>query len=71
MLAAKELKEKTLPELRKIAKELDVANASRLKKENLVVRISQNQSPTTEDGDEVRGGVLEIMPEGIGFLRQN
>ncbi len=43
----------------------------RLKKENLIVRICQQQTPVNEEGEEIRGGILEIMPEGIGFLRQN
>jgi len=71
MISIKDLEKKTLPELRKIAKELEIPNSPRLKKENLIVRICQQQSPTNEEGEEVRGGILEIMPEGIGFLRQN
>ena len=41
------------------------------KKENLLVRICQQQAEASENEEEIRGGVLEIMPEGIGFLRQN
>ncbi len=71
MLVAKELEEKSLSQLRKIAKDYDISNSTRLKRENLIVRISQHQAPANDEGDEVRGGVLEVMPEGIGFLRQN
>ena len=71
MISVKDLEKMTLVELRKIAKDLDVQNASRLKKENLIVRICQQQTPVNEEGEEIRGGILEIMPEGIGFLRQN
>ncbi len=65
------LEKKSLADLRKIAETLEVPKANRLKKENLLVRIAQHQFGVNEDGEEVRGGVLEIMPEGIGFLRQN
>lgn len=65
------LEKKPLADLREIAKTLDVPKAKHLKKENLLVRIAQHQFGVNEDGEEVRGGVLEIMPEGIGFLRQN
>ena len=55
--------------LRQKAKEASIPNASRLKKENLILRLRQSEAE--KEGMEVRGGVLEIMPEGIGFLRQN
>jgi transcription termination factor Rho len=40
-----------------------------LKKENLILRIRQSEAE--KEGLDVRGGVLEIMSEGIGFLRNN
>ncbi len=52
-----------------MAGELNVPNANRLKKENLIIRIRQTEAE--REGLEVRGGVLEIMSEGIGFLRTN
>ena len=58
-----------LDKLRKIAHEYDVENADRLKKEQLIVRIRRNDAERA--GMEVRGGVLEIMNEGIGFLRSD
>lgn len=64
-----ELENATLETLRERAKELEIPNANRLKKENLIIRI--HQAEAEKEGLEVRGGVLEIMPEGIGFLRQN
>jgi len=64
-----ELENKPLAELRKIAKEVGVPNAARLKKEMLLVRIRQAEAE--KEGLEVRGGVLEILNEGIGFLRSN
>ncbi|MEW6178644.1 MAG: transcription termination factor Rho [Chloroflexota bacterium] len=64
-----ELEKAPLATLRQIARELDVPNASRLKKENLILRIRQREAE--KEGLEVRGGVLEILQEGIGFLRAN
>ena len=46
---------------------LNVANAKRLKKEDLILRIQQAEAE--RQGLELRGGILEIMSEGIGFLR--
>ncbi len=71
MVGVSELEKYSLQELRKLAKELKVINSNRLKRENLVVKIAQHSSEPNEEGEEVRGGVLEVMPEGIGFLRQN
>jgi len=71
MIPVPDLEKLTLAELRKIAKDLNVINSNRLKRENLIVRIAQHSTEVNEEGEEVRGGVLEVMPEGIGFLRQN
>lgn len=71
MITVPDLEKSSLAELRKIAKELNVINSNRLKRENLIVRIAQHSTEVNEDGEEVRGGILEVMPEGIGFLRQN
>ena len=62
-----ELKSKSIGELHELAEELDIANFSGLRKQDLIFRIEQNLL----DGDTVlRGeGVLEILPEGYGFLR--
>ncbi len=64
-----ELENMPLAALRNVAKDLNVPNANRLKKENLLIRIRQVEAE--QEGLEVRGGVLEIMNEGIGFLRTN
>jgi transcription termination factor Rho len=64
-----ELESAPLATLRQIASDLGVPNANRLKKENLIIRIRQAEAE--REGLEVRGGVLEIMSEGIGFLRTN
>jgi transcription termination factor Rho len=62
-----ELENTPLEELRQTARELEVPGARRLKKEDLILRIKQAQAE--KEGLEIRGGILEIMSEGIGFLR--
>jgi transcription termination factor Rho len=62
-----ELENTPLTMLRQMARDLDVANANRLKKEDLILRIQQAEAE--KEGLELRGGILEIMSEGIGFLR--
>ncbi|MBR6091181.1 MAG: transcription termination factor Rho [Anaerolineaceae bacterium] len=63
------LENATLAQLRKLAAEMEIPNAKRMKKDNLIVQIRHAQGLL--EGKEIRGGVLEIMNEGIGFLRQN
>jgi len=68
MMNILELESKPLPDLRHMAfKEFGVQNANRLKKEALVLRLRQEEA--LREGLEIRGGILEIMDEGIGFLR--
>lgn len=62
-----ELENTPLARLRQMARDLDVTNANRLKKEDLILRIQQAEAE--KQGLELRGGILEIMSEGIGFLR--
>lgn len=62
-----ELENTPLLDLRQKAKDLNVENAARLKKEDLILRIKQVEAE--QEGLELRGGILEIMNEGIGFLR--
>ena len=64
-----EMENTPLTELRAVASGLGIPNANRLKKENLMIKIRQYEAE--KEGLEVRGGVLEIMNEGIGFLRTN
>ena len=63
-----ELIKKPLPELREIGKELGIPDAEKKKKEYLSVAIASRTE--AEEGVEMGGGILEIMPEGIGFLRE-
>jgi transcription termination factor Rho len=62
-----ELENQPLAELRGLAKNLNVPNAHRLKKEALILGICQVEAG--QQGVDMRGGILEIMSEGIGFLR--
>ncbi|MCA1899662.1 MAG: transcription termination factor Rho [Chloroflexi bacterium] len=62
-----ELENEPLSKLRGMAKSLNIANANRLKKETLAMMIREAEAQ--KEGIELRGGVLEIMSEGIGFLR--
>jgi transcription termination factor Rho len=61
------LENEPLAKLRGMAKGLNITNYNRLKKEALIVRVRQAEAE--KEGIEVRGGILEIMNEGIGFLR--
>ena len=62
-----ELENEPLVKLRAMAKDLGIPNANRLKKEALAIQIRQAEAE--KEGVELRGGILEIMSEGIGFLR--
>ncbi len=62
-----ELENEPLVKLRAMAQDLGIENAKRLKKEALAIQISRVEAE--KQGIELRGGVLEIMSEGIGFLR--
>ncbi len=64
-----ELEQKPLKELKKMAEELNFPKPNRLKREGLIIKIAQTLAE--QEGLEMRGGVLEIMNEGIGFLRAN
>jgi len=61
------LKEIKITELNKLAKELNVNGASGLKKQDLIFKILQAQAE--RDGLMFGEGILEILPEGFGFLR--
>jgi len=62
------LETKTRDELQEIAKELGIAGVSTLRKQDLIFRLLQAQ--TEQQGNLFRGGVLEIVEDGFGFLRQ-
>jgi transcription termination factor Rho len=62
-----ELKKKSIAELHEMAEELNITNYSGLRKQDLIFKIEQSLLDTDT---VLRGeGVLEILPEGYGFLR--
>ena len=62
-----ELKRKSVAELQEMADGLQITESSGLRKQDLIFRIEQNllDADVTLTGE----GVLEILPEGYGFLR--
>jgi len=62
-----ELKDKTISELNTIAKDLGVQGASGLRKQELIFKVIEAQ--TAKNGLIFGEGVLEILPDGFGFLR--
>ncbi len=63
----KDLKNKKISYLNKIARDLNVEGASGLRKQELIFAILQAQ--TEKNGLIFGEGVLEILPDGFGFLR--
>ncbi len=63
----RELKEKTISELRKVAGDLEITDFRALKKQELIFKILGAQ--TEKNGLIFGEGVLEILPDGFGFLR--
>jgi transcription termination factor Rho len=62
-----ELKEKTVADLNTVAKDLNVTGTSGLRKQELIFKILEAQ--TEKNGLVFGEGVLEILPDGFGFLR--
>ncbi len=66
-LNLKTLKEKKISELAQIAKNFNVEGASNMRKQELIFAILGAQ--TEQNGFVYGEGVLEILPDGFGFLR--
>ena len=67
VLNLSDLKEMKIVELAKLAKHLNIENASGIKKQDLIFAILSAQ---TETNTVVYGeGVLEVLSDGFGFLR--
>ena len=64
-----ELESKTREQLLAQARELGLSKCTALRKEELVFRLLQ--AYTEQQGNIFRGGILEIIGDGYGFLRQN
>jgi transcription termination factor Rho len=62
-----DLREKEIEELTKMAEEAQIENPANLKKHELIFSLLTNKA---KDNQEIFGdGVLEILPDGFGFLR--
>lgn len=67
VMDAVELKKMKVVELTKLAEDLKVNNITGLKKQDLIFKILQSQ--TKKEEVMSGGGVLEVLPDGFGFLR--
>ncbi len=61
------LKSKKIVELNELAKDLNIDGYSDLRKQDLIFKILEAQ--TEKDGLTFSKGVLEVLPDGYGFLR--
>ena len=74
--------EMTLSELRELAKDKGIKNVSKLKKSEIIQVLTDGENnkavvseskderyKLTNEGDEITEGILEVMPDGFGFLR--
>ena len=66
-ITLEELKEKTPAELLAFAEELEVENASTMRKQDMLFAILKELAD--HDVEIHGGGVLEVLPDGFGFLR--
>lgn len=64
-----ELETRKLDKLREMARELDISGCTRLKKNDLIMRLLKANAE--RQGYIFGGGVLDIVHEGIGFLRSD
>jgi transcription termination factor Rho len=62
-----ELKSKRIAELSQVARELEISGYSDMRKQELIFKILEAQSQ--KDGMSFSKGVLEVLPDGYGFLR--
>jgi len=62
-----QLKEMSIQNLTQVAKDLEVAGATGMRKQELIFQILKAQ--TEQSGFIFSEGVLEVLPDGFGFLR--
>jgi transcription termination factor Rho len=67
VLSLQELKELSIGKLAELAKALEIENPLAMRKQELVFRVLQAQAE--REGQFFAEGVLEVLPEGFGFLR--
>ena len=63
-----ELENKSRDELIELAKEMGISSYTNLKKQDIIMRLLQ--AHTEQQGNIFCSGILEIMSDGYGFLRQ-
>ena len=64
-----ELKKKSIAELLAIAKEMGLDNMARSRKQDIIFAILKTHA---RNGEAIYGdGVLEVLPDGFGFLRSS
>lgn len=63
------LEKKSLGQLRDLARDWDITNYTKHKKDDLIIRLLRANAE--KHNLELRGGVLEILDDGIGFLRSD
>jgi transcription termination factor Rho len=70
-----ELKQKKIADLTAIAKNLGITHFAGLRKQELILKIVESQTPEGAaaagrmEGQLASSGVLEVLPDGYGFLR--
>jgi len=64
-----ELEGKTKEELSELAKEMGISTLAGLKKQDIIMRLIETH--TEQQGDIFCSGILDIMSDGYGFLRQD
>jgi transcription termination factor Rho len=64
-----ELQKMSIKELRELARDEQVTNYTAMKKQELIFRIVKSR--VTKEGGMYGEGVLEVLPEGFGFLRSS
>lgn len=62
-----QLEQKNLEELRQLSREAGIARYSRLKKQDLILGLLRSEAERR--GHKLRGGILDIVDDGMGFLR--
>jgi transcription termination factor Rho len=62
------LESRTMEELQDLARDLDIPGAGRMRKQDLIFKLIQLASE--QQGNIFGAGILEILEEGFGFLRQ-
>ncbi len=62
-----ELKSLKIPDLTKLAHELNISDCASMSKQELIFKILEEQ--TKKEGLIFAEGVLEVLPDGYGFLR--